>query len=139
MHTNSVLFIDSCHPYLAQALTTIGVQCVHDYTSTKDEIKTKLGNYTGIVIRSRFKLDADFLSHCTHIKCIARVGAGMENIDVDYAQTLGIQCLHAPEGNRTAVAEQCIAMLLALFNNITVANAQVRNGVWNKEMLQYVN
>jgi D-3-phosphoglycerate dehydrogenase len=133
MHTNSILFIDSCHPHLAQALTAIGVQCDHDYTSTKEEIIAKLHYYTGIVIRSRFKLDAAFLNHCTPIKCIARVGAGMENIDVPYAKTLGIECLHAPEGNRTAVAEQCVGMLLALFNNITIANAQVRNGVWIRE------
>ncbi len=133
MYNNSVLFLDSCHPHLAQSLEGKGITCHHNYTATKDEIIKLLPHYTAIVVRSRFKLDAEFLAQCTTIKCIARVGAGMENIDVAVATQLGIQCLHAPEGNRTAVAEQCIGMLLALFNNINKADSQVRNGIWIRE------
>lgn len=133
MYNNNVLFLDSCHTHLAQSLEAKGIMCHHDYTSTKDEIIKQLHRYTAIIIRSRFKLDASFLSHCTTIKCIARVGAGMENIDVTFATQQGIDCLHAPEGNRTAVAEQCISMLLSLFNNIIKADAEVRNGVWIRE------
>jgi D-3-phosphoglycerate dehydrogenase / 2-oxoglutarate reductase len=129
----TILFIDSAHPHLEQQLTQQGFTCVQDYASTKEQILQEINTYSGIVIRSRFKLEANFLKHCAHLKFIARVGAGMENIDVTYATSLGIKCLHAPEGNRVAVAEQCIGMLLSLFNNINKADAEVRNGVWLRE------
>ncbi len=128
-----VLFIDSCHASLQQELEISGFTCDHDYDSSKEEIAKKLSSYTGLVIRSRFKLDKEFLDKASGLKFIARVGAGMENIDVGYAESKGIRCLHAPEGNRDAVGEQAIGMLLALFNNLCKADKEVREGKWIRE------
>lgn len=128
-----ILFIDSNHPSLQAGLEKAGFVCEHDHSSPKEEIEKKTSRYDGIVIRSRFKIDASFIDKSPGLKFIARVGAGMENIDVAYAEKKGIKCLHAPEGNRTAVAEQAIGMLLALFNNICRADMEVRKGTWIRE------
>ncbi len=128
-----VLFLDSTHPHLVEALAHAGIICEADYTSSKEEILDKISHYDGIVIRSRFKLEKDFLDRAKNIKFIARVGAGLENIEVDYAESVGITCLHAPEGNRDAVGEHALGMILALFNNLCRANAEVRQGKWIRE------
>jgi D-3-phosphoglycerate dehydrogenase len=130
---NRILFLDTTHSFLLTALRNDGFNCDEDYTSNREGIEEKIGVYDGIVIRSRFKIDKQFIDAASNIKFIARVGAGMENIDVEYALSKNIQCLHAPEGNRTAVAEQCIAMLLCLFNNILKADPEVRQNKWIRE------
>lgn len=96
-------------------------------------IKKIVLGYVGIVIRSKVKLDADFLQHCHNLRFIARVGAGMENIDVAYAEKRNIICLNAPEGNKDAVGEQALGMILALFNRIIVSDREVREGKWIRE------
>lgn len=128
-----ILFIDSNHPSLLSALKEKGYECDEDYASSKEEIEKKISAYDGIVIRSRFKIDKNFLDACSNLKCIARAGAGMENIDVAYAESKNIRCLHAPEGNRDAVGEQAIAMLLCLMNNLFRADQEVRKGEWKRE------
>ncbi len=128
-----VLLIDTVHPALNEILSSKGMLCDLDNTSSKEEILLKIQHYVGIVIRSRFKIDKDFLDKAKHLKFIARAGAGMENIDVPYAESLGIKCLHAPEGNRDAVGEHALGMLLMLFNNLKKADAEVRNGIWKRE------
>jgi D-3-phosphoglycerate dehydrogenase len=128
-----VLFLDTVHPYLKAGLETEGFTVVEDYVSSKESIASKLNEFQGLVIRSRFKLDKAFLEKGNQLRFIARVGAGIENIDVKAAESLGITCLHAPEGNRTAVAEQTLAMLLGLFNNLFRANQEVRKGLWFRE------
>jgi D-3-phosphoglycerate dehydrogenase len=128
-----VLLIDTVHPSLNEMLGKKGIVCELDNTSTKVEILSKIPNYDGIVIRSRFKIEKDFLDKAKHLKFIARAGAGMENIDVAYAESLGIKCVHAPEGNRDAVGEHALGMLLMLFNNLKRADAEVRNGIWKRE------
>jgi D-3-phosphoglycerate dehydrogenase / 2-oxoglutarate reductase len=128
-----VLFLDSLHPLLQENLEKKGFTCVFDYTSTKAEIAATVNEYSGIVIRSRFKLDADFLAKATNLKFIARGGAGLENIDLVYAAQNGIKCIHAPEGNRDAVGEHAVGMILSLFNNLCRADKQVREGLWIRE------
>jgi D-3-phosphoglycerate dehydrogenase len=128
-----VLFLDTVHPFLKTGLEKDGFTVVEDYASTKETIASKLNEFQGLVIRSRFKLDKAFLEKGNQLRFIARVGAGMENIDVQAAEALGITCLHAPEGNRTAVSEQTLAMLLGLFNNLFRANQEVRKGLWYRE------
>lgn len=130
---HKILFIDSVHPCLQQRLEAVGLQCDLQYEWKKEKIMEELPNYSGIVIRSRIKLDKDIISKGTSLKFIARAGAGMENIDVHYAHSMGIHCLHAPEGNRDAVGEHALGMLLALFNNICRANNEVREGHWIRE------
>jgi D-3-phosphoglycerate dehydrogenase len=128
-----VLLIDTVHPLLNEILKSKNIICELDNESSREEILTKINNYIGIVIRSRFKIDKEFLNKAKHLKFIARAGAGMENIDVAYAESLGIKCLHAPEGNKDAVAEHALAMLLMLFNNLKRADSEVRKGIWKRE------
>ncbi|MBQ0118114.1 MAG: 2-hydroxyacid dehydrogenase [Flavobacterium sp.] len=133
MKTNKVLHIDTNHPVLWDGLATAGFENHADYTASKSEIEDKISDYCGVVIRSRFKIDAAFLDRATNLKFIARVGAGLESIDCAYAAAKGIALIAAPEGNRTAVGEQALGMLLSLFNNLNRANAEVKSGQWNRE------
>ncbi len=133
MKKRKVLFIDQAHPLLMQELENDGFQCDYFPDYGREELKMISQDYTGIIIRSKIKLDRDFLKNCSKLRFIGRVGAGMENIDLEFAQSKGISCLNAPEGNRDAVAEQAVGMLLALFNNLLVADKEVRQGLWNRE------
>jgi D-3-phosphoglycerate dehydrogenase len=128
-----ILHIDSNHPLLWDQLEQAGFVNHEDFTSSKAEIEAKIHNYQGIVIRSRFKIDKTFLDKATNLKFIARVGAGLESIDCDYAQSKNIALIAAPEGNRNAVAEHSLGMILSLFNNLNQADAEIRSGQWNRE------
>jgi len=128
-----ILHLDSNHPLLWEQLQHAGFQNFEDFSSSKEEIEAKISNYHGIVIRSRFKIDKAFLDKATHLQFIARVGAGLESIDCDYASSKGIHLIAAPEGNRNAVGEHALGMLLSLFNNLNKADAEVRQGHWNRE------
>jgi len=128
-----IIFIDSVHPILQTELEKAGHQCDLLYNLTPTEIVKLLPAYDGAVIRSKLKLTKEILQTATNLKFIARAGAGMENIDVDFAESIGIKCLHAPEGNRDAVGEHALGMLLALFNNLCRSNAEVRLGKWIRE------
>lgn len=114
-------------------LRTAGFQNEENYLASKEEIEDIISSYDGIVIRSRFNIDRKFLNAAKNLKFIARVGAGLESIDVEYAESLGIKLLAAPEGNRNAVGEHALGMLLALFNNLVKADKEVKNGLWNRE------
>lgn len=128
-----VLFIDTVHEHLASHLTRMDFECVDGSALTRDEILGQITAYEGVVIRSRIKLDKELLDAATNLRFIARAGAGMENIDVEHAKMLGIKCFNAPEGNRDAVAEHALGMLLTLFNHINTADIEVRNGLWKRE------
>lgn len=128
-----VLFIDSVHPILEERLTKLGVVCEHDYTSSKSDIEAKIENYQGLVIRSRFTLDKTFFDAATNLKFVARSGAGLENIDVTYAEKKGVKIIHSPEGNMDAVAEHSIGALLMLFNQLKKGDAEVRKAIWDRE------
>ena len=104
-----------------------------DFKSSKEEIEAKIQDYHGIVIRSRFKIDKNFLDKALNLQFIARVGAGLESIDCDYAATKNINLIAAPEGNRNAVAEHSLGMLLSLFNKLNQADQEIRSGHWNRE------
>ncbi|UZO82193.1 2-hydroxyacid dehydrogenase [Aquimarina sp. ERC-38] len=128
-----ILHLDNNHPLLIAELDKAGYHNDTDYTSDKKEIEEKISNYDGIIIRSRFAIDRSFLSKATHLKFIGRVGAGLESIDLNFAKQQGIHLFSAPEGNRNAVSEHALGMLLALFNNLINANEEVKNGQWNRE------
>jgi D-3-phosphoglycerate dehydrogenase len=128
-----ILHIDSNHPILLQQLEQLGFTNENDFTSSKEEIEAKIENYHGIVIRSRFKIDKTFLDKATNLQFIARVGAGLESIDCDYATSKNITLIAAPEGNRNAVAEHTLAMILSLFNNLNKAHGEIQQGHWNRE------
>lgn len=128
-----ILHLDTNHPLLIDQLQAMGFENDEDYTSSKAEIEAKIHNYDGIIIRSRFSIDKPFLDAAKNLKFIGRLGAGLENIDVDYAQLKGVQLLSAPEGNRNAVGEQTLGMLLSLFNKLNKADLEVRSGKWLRE------
>lgn len=129
----NILHIDSNHPLLLDQLQEIGFTNHQDFTSSKEEIEAKIQHYHGIVIRSRFKIDKQFIDKATQLQFIARVGAGLESIDCDYASQKNIKLIAAPEGNSNAVGEHAIGMLLSLFNNLNQANVEVKSGQWNRE------
>ena len=128
-----VLIADTVGPLLINGLRQMGFAIEEDYLSDAKTISGKLKNYDGMIIRSRFPVDAEFLSSGDKLRFIGRVGAGMENIDRAYAKSKGIHLISAPEGNRDAVGEHALGMLLMLFNNLRRADAEVRRGEWKRE------
>lgn len=128
-----ILHLDTNHKFLINQLNDLGFTNHEDYTSSKEDIESKIQNYDGIVLRSRFTIDKQFLDAATNLKFIGRVGAGLENIDCDYAFSKGIELIAAPEGNRNAVGEHTLGMLLSLFNKLNKADTEVRQGKWLRE------
>lgn len=128
-----ILHLDRNHPLILEQLTDYGFQNEEDYTSSKSEIEQKIAAYDGIIIRSRFTIDKTFLDAAAKLKFIGRLGAGLENIDTVYAKEKGIELFSAPEGNRNAVGEHALGMLLNLFNHLRRADQEVRQGIWKRE------
>ena len=128
-----ILHIDKNHPLMLSQLSAQGFENEEDYTNTKEAIESKIADYDGIIIRSRFPIDKTFLDKATRLKFIGRVGAGLENIDGAYAESKGITLIAAPEGNRNAVGEHALGMLLALLNKFKKANNEIKNGKWLRE------
>ncbi len=128
-----VLFLDTVHEVLADRLTNAGYECIHAEDLPKEDCLKLTENTHGIVIRSRFPMDENFLKEAKNLQFIARSGAGMENIDVDYCLNRGITLYNSPEGNRNAVAEHALGMLLSLMNKLNTADQEVRKGKWDRE------
>ena len=128
-----VLHLDSNHPLLIEQFSQIGFTNDEDYQSDKSEIEKIIHQYDGLIIRSRLPIDRDLLDKATNLKFIGRVGAGMENIDVEYAKQKGVFLAAAPEGNRNAVGEHALGMLLNLLNKLNKANDEVKSGRWDRE------
>ncbi len=128
-----ILHLDKNHPLLIEQLIKAGYKNEEDYTSSKSDIEQIISGYDGIVIRSRFKCDSTFIAAGINLKFIARVGAGLESIDVPFAESKGITLISAPEGNSNAVGEHTLGMLLSLFNKLNKADLEVKKGKWNRE------
>jgi D-3-phosphoglycerate dehydrogenase len=128
-----ILLLDKNHPLITDQLLAKNFILEEDFTSSYDEVCRKIENYDGVIIRSRIPLDKNFLEKAKNLKFIARVGAGMENIDIPVAEKLGIQLINSPEGNRDSVAEHVVGMLLILMNRLFIASNEVKNGIWLRE------
>ena len=128
-----VLIADRTHEVLEQKLRDAGfevsVEPDHDY----DSLMRAAQGCDGLVVRSKVIIDRTFIDSVPSLRCIGRVGAGMETIDVDYAEAHGVRCFNSPEGNRDAVGEHAVGLLLALLDNIARADAEVRQGLWQRE------
>ena len=128
-----ILISDRTHEVLVDRLRQAGFEVAvepdHDY----DTLLAAAQGCEGLVVRSKVVIDKGFVDHVPSLRCIGRVGAGMETIDVDYAESRGIRCLNSPEGNRDAVGEHAVGLLLALFDHIARADAEVRRGLWQRE------
>jgi D-3-phosphoglycerate dehydrogenase / 2-oxoglutarate reductase len=131
--TIKILHLDSNHPLMVDQLQQSGFINHEDFISSKMEVESKISDYHGIIIRSRFKIDKTFIDKATNLQFIARVGAGLESIDCDYATSKGIHLIAAPEGNRNAVGEHSLGMLLSLMNNLNKADKEIRTGLWHRE------
>jgi D-3-phosphoglycerate dehydrogenase len=129
----NILIADNNHKILKNGLINLGFTCDDDFNSSKDVIEKKIHNYDGIIIRSRFKIDKTFIDKAMNLKFIARVGAGLESIDIAYAKSKNIHLIAAPEGNRNAVGEHALGMLLSLFNNLNNSDREIREGKWLRE------
>jgi D-3-phosphoglycerate dehydrogenase len=129
-----VLFIDSVHECLVNGLQEMGYECdIPENINNKDDVMKIIGNYEGLIVRSKVIVDKEIIEKGGKLRFIGRPGSGMENIDVDYAENKGIRCLNSPEGNRDAVGEHALGMILSLLNKIKQADMQIRNGVWNRQ------
>jgi D-3-phosphoglycerate dehydrogenase len=131
MNKPKVLFLDKTHPVLPKMLKDLGLEIVY-----KDEWTSKhsdnLSEFLGIIVRSKV-LDENFMKKFSNLKFIGRVGAGMENIDLEYTESKSIQCVNSPEGNRDAVGEHTLGMLLNLTNRLNIADHEMRCGKWRRE------
>lgn len=128
-----IVFLDTVHPILWEKLEAKGATCVDATKTFIHDLPEILANVEGIVIRSRFRMDEEILKLAPNLKFIARSGAGMENIDEAYCENRGIVLFNAPEGNRNAVGEHCLGMLLSLLNKLHTANNEVKSGEWNRD------
>ena len=128
-----ILHLDSTHPYLSNELNKLGFDNFFDFKSSKKEIENKLFIYDGIIIRSRIPIDKVLIDKATNLKFIARVGSGIENIDIKYAKKNNIKIISSPEGNSNAVGEHALGMLLSLINNISFSHNEIINGKWSRE------
>ena len=128
-----ILLLDKNHPLITEQLSEKGFVLEEDFSSSYEQVLDKIHLYEGIIIRSRIPLDAHFLEKAKNLKFIARVGAGMENIDIAKAQELGIKLINSPEGNKDAVAEHVIGTLLVLMNRLFISSNEVKKGIWLRE------
>ena len=128
-----ILQLDKNHPLITEQLSAKGFEIDDDFSSSYDDVLKKIAAYDGIIIRSRIPIDRNFIEHGKNLKFIARVGAGMENIDGEFATKSGISLISSPEGNRDSVAEHVLGMLLILMNRLFIASNEVKNGIWKRE------
>jgi len=128
-----VYFIDTVHPVLEERLTQFGFTCIDLTKVASSELLPRMLNAVGIVIRSRITLSKESIEQLPHLQFIARSGSGLENIDVSACEEKGIHLFNSPEGNRNAVAEHALGMLLSMFNHIAISNREIRRGIWDRE------
>jgi D-3-phosphoglycerate dehydrogenase len=128
-----VYFIDTVHPVLEERLTQFGFTCIDLTKVASSELLPRMSNAVGVVIRSRITLSKESIEQLPHLQFIARSGSGLENIDVSACEEKGIHLFNSPEGNRNAVAEHALGMLLSMFNHIAISNQEIRRGIWDRE------
>ena len=128
-----ILVLDKGHAVLEEKLLEAGFEIDFQPTITREELLEVIVNYQALIVRSKLLIDKEVIDRAVNLKVIGRIGAGMDAIDVDYAEEKGISCINSPEGNRDAVGEHCLGLLLSLFNKICIADAQVRKGLWLRE------
>jgi D-3-phosphoglycerate dehydrogenase len=128
-----VLHLEENHPALIEGLKALGFQNDTAYTDSLDKILAKLDQYDGLIIRSKYPINTAFLTRAKKLKFIGRVGAGLENIDLKALASRNIHLINAPEGNRNAVGEHALGMLLSLMNRLKAGHDAIRSGQWDRE------
>jgi D-3-phosphoglycerate dehydrogenase len=133
MSKPKILIVDDLHPVFKERAENLGYEVDDRPLISREETLAIIGMYTGIAVRTKFRIDKELLDAATQLRFVARAGAGLDNIDVEHAAANNIILLNAPEGNRDAVGEHATGLLLALMNNFQHADAQVRKGIWDRE------
>lgn len=128
-----ILIIDEMHESIMPMLQKEGHEIIYSPEITREEIIATVAEYDGLIIRSKTPMDRDLLERATKLKFIGRAGAGLDKIDLEYMAEKDIKLFHAAKGNRDAVAEHALGMLLSLFNNVGKADQEVRKGIWDRE------
>jgi D-3-phosphoglycerate dehydrogenase / 2-oxoglutarate reductase len=129
----NILIVDDIHPIFIEQAEAMGYRCDYQPKIKAEEAYAIIGNYEGLVIRSKFLVNKMVLDLAKSLRFICRAGAGMDNIDENYANEKRIALINAPEGNMDAVGEHAVGMLLSLMNNFNRADAEIRKGVWKRE------
>lgn len=127
-----ILIVDDLHPVFKEEAEKMGYFCTVNQTLTKAELLALIPEYAGLAVRTRFQINKEIIDAAPELRFICRAGAGMDNIDEEYARKKGIACLNAPEGNCDAVGEHTLGMLLSLMNNLRRADKEIRNGTWDR-------
>ncbi len=128
-----ILITDAAHPVLTDGLKQMGFDVNYRPDINPEEALQIIGEYTGLIINSRVPANKTLLERASQLQFVCRLGSGLEVIDLEYAKEKGIHAFNSPEGNRNAVAEHALAMLLAMMNNTCTANAEVKQGLWLRE------
>jgi len=134
MKKKLVLITDDCHPLLLEGLERLGFECHFNPNCTPEQVDKIVYAYYGLIVNSKIRVDRVFLNEAINLRFVGRLGSGMEIIDQEYAAQKGITVVSSPEGNRNAVAEQALGMLLALANNLLRADRETRQNLWRREL-----
>lgn len=128
-----ILIIDDLHPAFKDRALSLGYEVDDLPKITREETLSVIKDYVGIAVRTKFRIDKELMDVAPRLRFIARAGAGLDNIDEAYANSKSIKMLNAPEGNRDALGEHAVGMLLSLINNHRKADIEIRNGIWDRE------
>lgn len=130
---NKVIITGKAHPFLTDQLALKGYEVIDASAITRLDLLQSLNDVVGLVVTTRINVDKELLDNAPDLKWVGRLGSGMEQIDVVYATEKGVQCVSSPEGNRNAVAEHNLGLLLNLLNKISSANEEVKQGLWKRD------